>query len=488
MIRLSDVDHWCGVWPAGQDKPPPEVMAARDRHVAEWLARGCTPAPTRQRRTARPPAEAGPPQNAVAPPADKPPPPAIPDALTVTEAVAAHLRHAKAYSTNDDGTPATEYAETVSSLRPVVHLYVLLPAAKLSPLKLKAVRQLMVAGYEHTEYGKQAALSRGVINRRVARIKRAFTWLVGEELAPVRVACPRRRQWAGGRQDHGEGAAPARRARRGRLGRADAAAHAAPCRRPHRLHGRGRLPPVGGVPPDALRARPHGRRVVLRPAKHKTRHRGKRRIIAVGAFIKIECPACGRRGRPRVLSSPDGRLCGACAEDAARCGVMEPRTRNECHGAEEPLFSPAAQRAELYAAWRAGRVSKVQPSQESRKKKAPKKLPGPVYTPAALAHAVAGTCKRGGLQHWSPYRVRHLFGAMAREAGGLDGAQAALGHATPLMADHSPKAHLEDGQHPQGGRGGVRAPRQGVGLAARLQAVAPGDGQEERGGAARRRG
>src|SRR5262249_52884377 len=43
-----------------------------------------------------------------------------------------------------------------------------------SPLKLKAVRARMV----------QSGLCRGVVNRRVARVVRAFKWAVSEELIP----------------------------------------------------------------------------------------------------------------------------------------------------------------------------------------------------------------------------------------------------------------------------------------------------------------
>jgi hypothetical protein len=57
-----------------------------------------------------------------------------------------------------------------------------LPAAEFSPLKLKAVRQLMIGGYHHPEYGPQPPLARGVVNQRVGRVVRLFKWAVGEEL------------------------------------------------------------------------------------------------------------------------------------------------------------------------------------------------------------------------------------------------------------------------------------------------------------------
>src|SRR5262249_11285024 len=61
------------------------------------------------------------------------------------------------------------------------------PAAEFSPLKLKAVRKLMVEGYEHPEYGPQEALARTNVNRRIGRIKHVFSWAVSEELVPPSV-------------------------------------------------------------------------------------------------------------------------------------------------------------------------------------------------------------------------------------------------------------------------------------------------------------
>ena len=63
------------------------------------------------------------------------------------------------------------------ALRPLRKLYGNTPAAELGPKGLKAVRQQMVS----------QSLSRGLINRRVGRIKRVFKWAVAEELIPPSV-------------------------------------------------------------------------------------------------------------------------------------------------------------------------------------------------------------------------------------------------------------------------------------------------------------
>jgi hypothetical protein len=64
------------------------------------------------------------------------------------------------------------------AIRAVRLLFSHLPAAEFSPLKLKQVRDEMVAS---------GTLSRPVINSRVGIVKRAFRWAVAEELVPAAV-------------------------------------------------------------------------------------------------------------------------------------------------------------------------------------------------------------------------------------------------------------------------------------------------------------
>jgi integrase len=58
--------------------------------------------------------------------------------------------------------------------------------------------------------------------------------------------------------------------------------------------------------------------------------------------------------------------------------------------------------------------------------------PGAVLFPmdrTSLRRAVDRGCKRAGVAHWCPYRVRHTFGTEVRTNHGLEAAQVALGHA-----------------------------------------------------------
>lgn len=145
VVTLSGRDHYLGHWPEGDKKPPAEVRRRYDALVAEWLANG------------RRPAIEGP-----AP-------------FSVAELILAFReRRASVHYRYPDGTPTSELGNFDLSLRQLGHLYGTLPAADFSPLRLKAVRDVMIA----------EGLSRGVINQRVGRITRMFKWAVAEELVP----------------------------------------------------------------------------------------------------------------------------------------------------------------------------------------------------------------------------------------------------------------------------------------------------------------
>jgi len=55
---------------------------------------------------------------------------------------------------------------------------------------------------------------------------------------------------------------------------------------------------------------------------------------------------------------------------------------------------------------------------------------GERYTPESYGKAVRYACTKAKVTPWCPYQLRHAAGANARRAGGLDAAQALLGHRT----------------------------------------------------------
>jgi hypothetical protein len=85
--------------------------------------------------------------------------------VSINEIILSYWRFAKVHY-QKDGQPTKELACMRESLRPVRELYGSTPAREFGPKALKAVRQHMV----------DQGLSRGVVNHRLSRIKRAFKW------------------------------------------------------------------------------------------------------------------------------------------------------------------------------------------------------------------------------------------------------------------------------------------------------------------------
>jgi integrase len=126
------------------------------------------------------------------------------------------------------------------------------------------------------------------------------------------------------------------------------------------------------------------------------------------------------------------------------------------------LFTPIDSMSDFRARQRAARKTPVQPSQESRAKRKPKRTAGDRYDTQAYGHAVAKACdfafpppaelarlpreskaawfarlKPDGVaklkawqsaNRWYPNRLRHAHGTDVRKMFGLEAAQVALGH------------------------------------------------------------
>lgn len=313
VVILNGTDHYLG-----QRKAPPAVREAYDRLIAEWLANG-----------RRLPSVAG----GAAP--------------TVAELIALFWKHVETYYRREDGTQTSEVYEYKGALRTVNHLYGSLPAAEFSPLKLKAVRQLMLDGYTHPKYGPQIALSRGVINQRVRRIVCMFKWAVAKELvaADVHQALKSVSGIQRGRTEAREtdSVKPV----------PDAIVDATlphvlpPVRamiRVQRLAGMrpGEVCVMRGCDIDIT-----GDVWLFRPHHHKTKHRSKERVVAIG---------------------PKGQA------------VIKPFLKLDV---QAYLFDPREGLAEKRTAMRQARKSPVQPSQQNRRKRKPRRC---VVSRDATAH------------------------------------------------------------------------------------------------------
>jgi integrase len=382
--------------------------------------------------------------------------------LTVAELILAYWRHCEGYYVKN-GTPTTQLDRIRHALRPVRELYGFTAARDFGPKALKAVRQHMLTlpcghckgtgtlkkvpceqcqGHgtikenpcEHCKRtGNQLARrpknrrsgnlgeicgrcdgagqrgwARGLINAAIGCIKRMFKWAVAEELIPPSVY-------------HGLTAVEGL-----RKGRSEAR-ETKPIRSVADEHVEAVLPlltpPVramvqvqrlsGMRPGEVILLRPcdvdrsHGRTWIYRPEAHKTEHHDAVRVVFLGPKAQaILAP---------FLDRDPGAYC----------------------------FSPREAVADLRARQRAARKSKVQPSQQDRRQRAPQRTPGEHYTTDTYGNAIERACLKAGVPPWHPHQLRHSAATEVRREVGLDAARAVLGHACASMTEHYAEVDAE---------------------------------------------
>jgi integrase len=334
--------------------------------------------------------------------------------LTINEMMARYLPFAERHYRYPDGTPSKELEDVKYSLKPLKELYGHTRANQFGPLSLKAIREHLVrqpvtrkvkvadpvtGNVTWQEKIIRAGLSRGLINQRIGRIRRLFKWAVSEELIPETVY--RALLTVNGLQ-------------RGRT----AARETKPVRPVSVALVEDTLPYVSPAIADMLRlllwtgARSgeicimrscdidtSGEIWLYRPQTHKTEHRGFGRVIPLGPNAK------------------------------------EIIKRHLKVSVEAYLFSPRDAMEAIRKKQRQERKTKVQPSQQNRKKARPQRLLGNRYHPRVLAHAVRAACAKHGLERWHPHQLRHSKGTEIRRQFGLDHARAALGQHSPQVAE-----------------------------------------------------
>jgi len=352
IVTLNGRDVYLGLWPADKRKPPVDVQAAYDRAIAEWLANGRT----LQASTA--------------------------GTFCVSELILAFWNHVERHYRDREGNPTKEVENYKYSLRPLRQLYGALPANEFTPLKLKAVRKTMI----------DTGLCRSVINQRIGRIERMFKWAVSEELIAESVyrALATVPGLERGRTDARETEAI--------VPIADAVVDATLPHLTPQVAALVKIQRLTGARPGEVCAMRgcdldmSGQVWLYRPAQHKTMHRGKTRVIAIG-------PKAQEVIRPFLKVDPKAFL-----------------------------FSPWDAIHHLRAVRRAARKSKVQPSQKCRKKRNPKRPPGERYRTRSYSQAILTACARHGITHWHPNQLRHGHATEVRRQFGLEAAQVALGH------------------------------------------------------------
>jgi len=328
--------------------------------------------------------------------------------FTIIELCDRYWQHVESYYRHPDGTPTGEVQAMRYALRPLRLQYGNTLAKEFGPVALKGVRQMMIDGYLHPKFGRQKPSCRTAVNAKCKRIRRIFKWAVENELVPAAVL-------------HGLQAVQA--LKRGRT----TARESEPIKPVSRAVVEDTLPILRPMLADMVRLqletgmRP-GELVVIRPCDvdmsgavwlyrptaHKTAHYGHERIVPIGP-----------RGQEIIK-------------------------RHLTANVEAFLFSPRKLMEERAAAMRAGRKTKVQPSQQIRKKPHPRKRPGNVYTTFSYGRAIADAIKRQNrdkdeserIPHWHAHQLRHLRALELKRAAGLDVARAVLGHRSPAITEH----------------------------------------------------
>jgi integrase len=134
------------------------------------------------------------------------------------------------------------------------------------------------------------------------------------------------------------------------------------------------------------------------PTQHKKKHRGRPRWLVLGPRAQAVLAPW--------LERPADHFCFCPREALADLRVEQVTERKARNGRGNPK-PPVA-------------TKKLQP--------------GTCYTPRTYRQAVARACKRAGVDHFSPYQLRHLHAAEVDAAFDLDHVQASLGHDDPDTA------------------------------------------------------
>jgi integrase len=314
----------------------------------------------------------------------------------VNDVLLAYLRFAADYYRG-----SKEVEKIKMAMRPLKRLYGLTEAESFSPLKLKAVRQLMI----------DEGLGLRTVNMRTSCIKRVFKWAVENELVSPAI-------------HHGLSAVGGL-----KQGRSDA--------KDPRI--------VGPVPEAFVQA---VLPLVTRPVR---------------ALIELQQITGARSGELCIARACDIDMSGRIwiyrperhkndYRQQSREIYLGPKAQEIIKQFLKPnleafLFSPDEAREERYRELRANRKTPVQPSQVCRRNKHPKKLLGDRYTTYSFRRAIAKACKRANVPSWHPHQLRHNAGTRLRREFGLEISRILLGHksvmATQIYAEQDKAAALE---------------------------------------------
>jgi integrase len=336
--------------------------------------------------------------------------PTTPDEpLSVAELLLRYLDFAEGYYVKD-GQQTNQLDTVRRAIRVTRELYGYTPAADFGPLALRAIQQYMVdTPALHPASNRRVRYSRSTINSTCGCIKRIFKWAASYELVPG--AVPQALSTVPGLK---KGRTTAREPRPILPVPDDVVDRTIP-----------HLTPVvadmvrfqritGARPGEVCDLRPMdldrgGEVWEYRPGSHKTEHHDRERIVFIG-------PQAQAVLLPYLLRPVD-----------VYC------------------FSPAESVAKHRAELRARRKTRVQPSQQNRRKMRPERAPSIHYGKDAYRGAIAKGIAKANRQDakqaaeegrepnpiptWHPNQLRHSAATEIRKTFGLEAAQVVLGHA-----------------------------------------------------------
>lgn len=306
-----------------------------------------------------------------------------PDRITVIELLAAFVTHADVKYVKA-GRPTSSVHVFKTPMRVMRDLFGHLPVGSIGPLKLEQAR---------AEFVKQG-ISRTVANRYARKIIQIFRWGVSREL--VDEAVPRRlatldpiRAGQGIAKENAP-VAPV----------TDADIEATLPYLPAIVADMVRLQRLTGARPDEVCSiRPAdidrtGDVWRYRPVGHKLEHLQKTRTVLIG---------------PR-------------GQDVLRKYLLRP--------ADVPCFSPIEVVDDMRARRTAERITPEGQGNGigTNRRRKPAVTPGERYDTASYRQAIKRAAKKAGVPAWAPNRLRHALATEVRRVGGIDVAQALLGH------------------------------------------------------------
>lgn len=324
--------------------------------------------------------------------------------ITMARLCVLFMQHAETYYRKPDGTPTNEAKNLRSALRHVVAEFSSLPVRHFGPKKLSQVREAMI----------RSGLARKTINASVRRIRHVIKWGVSQELVSPSVLESLRTLEAlkagrtEARETYGKSAVDIERVEAVRPF----------LTRPVRALVDFMLL-TGCRPSEAVRARwseidTTGEVWEYRPTEHKTKHKGKGRIIKVGPRAQQVLNGVRELGRTDFVFDPQSGV------DATAQQERGPQAVGQCVG---KAYSPESLRNAVMAACE--KAFECPPELRMRNLTKRKR-----ETDRQLK-ARKDRAKQWREEHcWTPGQLRHTKATEVRRHSDLETAQQILGHSS----------------------------------------------------------